>query len=615
MKRCAGAWQRAVAVVLMLAGAPIVARAGLALPAPETVFGVYERNRQQGRPNYITQDLLLLAYALIRERAWEETERAELLPRVGELFASLQQAADDEPDDEPGRANRELAGLLVALVTDAAEPPAGERARAEWRFVRGAAGVASSPLFGARIDYSQFRPRGRYTATPALAAYFRAVRYAQTALFGVQPSAATGLDAATAERLAVQAARLAARLGGDGPLADLYRRIETVLGEQFGPADDLVVADVLAVTSADAGDGRPLAARLAGHAASHDRLPRILGGVVDHHRLEPALTPAHALVGWRLLAARYTPESAAMQGLVWDRVGRHLCTGDCPAPFTLSLADGQPVKGMPNVLELPALLGSAGARAALTRAGDDRYAGYADAWRRVSGHLDADAAADGPASARLAFLRAGFDDAATGPAPERLVAMLGFWTYQRRLDQLYVKQGYTLAGKSLDLTPPAARSGATLEFEALPLLRSLARYVDHEQVVATHPARLAFRELLAHCIGIAERVQAGAAPDAGDEDFLNRLDQVLLGLAGGGDAPIVVDLHTDAASGEVLELATGPARTVRHGEATGARLSVYQFRQPLAERLSDDAWRERLRTGDTPSPLDTGTGAGAGTGA
>lgn len=601
---------RVLAFGLLALGSPAFAGAGPAAEAFDSVFGIYEQNRQQGRPNYVTQDLLLLAYALIRERAWAETEQSELLPQVGELFRGLHQALANGPDDEAGHANLELASLLVALMDDSAGPPAGERARAEWELVHAAAAVAPSPLFGARIDYSQFRPRGRYTATPALAGYFRAVRYAQTALFGVQPSASTGLDEATAGRLAVQAARLAALIDGDETLARGYRRIDDLLASRFGPADDLQVADVLVVSRAADSTDATLARRLATHALAHDRLPRITSGVVDPLRLEPGLTAARALSGWRLLAARYTPESAALQGLVWKQVGRHQCSGDCPPPFTLSVVDGLPVKGMPNVLELPALLGSGEARQALTRAGDDRYEGYAEAWGRAREQLDADADESGPAAARLTLLRAGFDAAAGAPAArERLTAMLGFWTYQRRLDQLYVKQGYTLAGKGLELPSPGRqRSGAMIEVEALPLLRALLGFVEHEQAVAAHPGRLAFRELLTHCIGIVERLQAGSSVDAQDEDFLNRLDQALLGLAGEGDAPVIVDLHTDTASAEVLELATGPAREIRHGPATGARISVHQFRQPLSGRMTDADWRARLRSGEVPPPIDVGAG-------
>lgn len=594
-----------LAAVCML----VCAGAALALPGADSVFGVYEQNRRLGRPNYITQDLLLVSYALIREQAWEETERSVLLPAMTALFTGLEQAAAGDAEDEPGLANREFTGLLVALIRDADEPPAGERARAEWQLVRDATGIARSPLFGTRVDYSQFRPRGRHAANAQQAAYFRAVRYAQTALFGVQPSAATGLDAATAERLAVQAARLAALLGEGGALAEAYRRIDTLLASRFGPADDLEVSDVLAVTAADAGGKAALAPRLATHAVEHGRLPRILGGVVDPLLLETGMTPARALSGWRLLAARYTPESEAMQGLVWDRVGQHRCSGECPKPFTLSVINGLPVKGMPNVLELPALLGSDLARTALRDGGDDRYEGYEAAWTQARDRLAAEVDGQGSAVGRLALLRAGFSDTAgNGPGAERLNAMLGFWVWQRRLDQLYTKQSHTLAGKSLELQPPPVRSGATLEHEALPLLRALIAFVDQEQAIDAHPARLAYRVLLAHCIKLAERVQNGESLPDGEQDFLNRLDEALLGLAGGGDFPIVVDLHTDAASGEVLELATGPARAILQGNATGARLSLYQFRQPLSERLDDAAWRERLRSGDISPAIQLGAG-------
>lgn len=589
--------------VLVLVTAPVWAGIAILREPPQSLFEIYEDNRQQGRPNFITEDLLLLTYALIQQQAWAQTEREQVQPRLHALLDGLSAAVADDAD-APGLANREFLALLQALLADRAEGLAGARAQAEWRLVQAAAGIAPSPLFGASIDYSQFRPRGRYAESPQLAAWFRTVRYAQAALFGVQPSRATGLDAPTAARLAAQAARLAQRLGQDERLAALYTELETGLAAQFGPADDLTVADVQAVLAAGDDATTPLAERLQQYARSHARLPRILGAVVDASALEPGLTPAMALTGWRLLAARYTPEAAAMQALVHDRVGRHDCRGECPTPFTLSVIDGQPVKGFPSVFELLALLGSQEARSALQHTGEDRYEGYAAAYASA-GELLA-AAGDGPAGERLALLRTGLASAADSGIHivNRAAALLGFWTYQRRLDQLYTKQSYTLSGKGLG-PMPGTRAGARLEHRSLPLLEALARLVAHEQARSPHPARLAFAELLGHCIEMAGRRQAGEPASADDEAFLNELDRALRGLADGGDAPVVVDLHTSAASGEVLELATG-AHAVRSGPAVGARFTIYEFRQPLAERLTDAAWDERLRRGEAPIPLLSG---------
>ena len=43
-------------------------------------------------------------------------------------------------------------------------------------------------MWGQVIDYSQFKPRGRYNRTPEMQDFFRAFRYAGAVLFAVKPS-------------------------------------------------------------------------------------------------------------------------------------------------------------------------------------------------------------------------------------------------------------------------------------------------------------------------------------------------------------------------------------------------------------------------------------------
>ena len=110
-------------------------------------------------------------------------------------------------------------------------------------------------------------------------------------------------------------------------------------------------------------------------------------------------------------------------------------------------------------------------------------------------------------------------------------------------------------------------------------------------------------------IEVASRQLLLGQPAAEDEHFLNGLDAQLKRAAGGGDWPIVVDTHVNPNSGQVAQAATGLARVVRiataHAKtsdptvarvihAHGARFTQYEFKRPLAERLTDAKWRETL---------------------
>jgi hypothetical protein len=70
----------------------------------------------------------------------------------------------------------------------------------------------------------------------------------------------------------------------------------------------------------------------------------------------------------------------------------------------------------------------------------------------------------------------------------------------------------------------------------------------------------------------------------------------LLALSGAPDKPIVIDVHSNPAAGQVVEEATGYPRVVSgEGSARGAVFTHREFKQPMSERLTDASWRELLR--------------------
>jgi hypothetical protein len=73
---------------------------------------------------------------------------------------------------------------------------------------------------------------------------------------------------------------------------------------------------------------------------------------------------------------------------------------------------------------------------------------------------------------------------------------------------------------------------------------------------------------------------------------------------------VVADVHTDTNSRQCLEEGVGYPLEIfvivnegGHIRLTrGAMFSYYEFTQPIANRLTDEAWRELL-TGDSPPPM------------
>lgn len=551
-----------------------------------SIFSVYEQNEREGVPNYITEDLLLASYGLIRVHVAKGIERERYLPQLERLTTGLHEALDKHVGkDAASRANRDYLAVLVALLAgrnQVANSADAKRAQAELDLVLAAGEIVPSPLWGYRVDYAQFLPRGHYEGDEALTRYFRAARYAGAALFAVKPSRATGVSRSLAKRMAQQAEQLARLIDADAELAAARQALLANLMWRFGPAEDLTLAAVLAVPPQPA---RTHATRLFEHAKVRGMLPRILGGVVDKSRLHKDVSPLEALAGWRLLPQHRTVDYAAFQSLVFDGTGAF--EGNVEAeekPFGLALIDGEAVKGFPLLGELMWLLGSAGALEVLEEDDEVAFAGYQEAAERAKRAL---AEATGLAALHQRLLQTGF----AGPEnAARRTALRAFWTWQRYAALLYAKQSYTPAGKGL----PASRArGARIE-PSLALYQSLARVVDGHRVHTPHPSWDAFADVLNGVIDVASRQLLLGHPTKEDERFINGLDADLKRTSGGGDWPIVVDVHVNPSSGQVVQEATGLASVVRVNPARGARFTQYEFKRSLAERLTDTTWRDML---------------------
>lgn len=575
------------------------ARIGEVVPVTAGLFQLYELNRTGSRPNYITEDLFLVTYGMIRVSVGRSLEREKYAEQLRGLIRGLQARVEaDAAGDQAGQANRDYLAVLAALL-DGRREVAGagkaKRAQAELDLALAANGVRASPLWGRTLDYTQLRPRGHYTGDENLERYFRAARYAGAVLFAVKGSRATGVGKRMAVRMALQARRLAQAIDEDPILSALHAELLHELAWRFGLPEDIPNQALLEV---EAEPSKSYGRRLLQLARTKGLQPRILSGVVDRSRLEKGVTVRDALTGWRLLPQRRTPDSAAFQQLVFDGTGEYqgrLEGNGGDGPFALAMIDGRAVKGFPLLAELMRAWGSEPSDRNLVAQEETAFAGYNEAFGRAQEEL---AAATGLAALHQQFMQTGLRGMAafsSSAAQERLTAMRAFWTWQRYASLLYAKQPYTPAGKGLPLEQP--RPGAWLE-PSLALYQALARVVEGHRAFSPHPFWDAFAALLARAMDISSRELLLGAPTEQDEAFLNGLDIELRTLAGGNDWPIVVDVHTNPASGEVLQQATGWAQAVllrRAGKtARGARLTQCEFKHPMADRLTDARWRELL---------------------
>ena len=599
-----------VLALLVMGGAVTLSGSAWAAGAPEGMFALYENNRTQGVPNYITEDFLLLAYCLVLNESVTEMEEKVLRPEFqGLVEAMIKKIGSRESLDDAAKANLDYLAVVAALLSGG-ESPAGaanlEAASKELQMVRAAAGLAPSVLMQQRIDYSQFKVRGKYTRSKELGQYFQAMRYAGTVLFPVLDSKATGVTAEQADRLTGQALALSRMLGEDKDLQKIYQGFEERLSWLFGPVEDLTADDYnkTAQKMKDAPTAKVRAALLE-LARKTGRQPAIISAVVDVGELEKGVTVRDVVTGWRFMPQRFTPDSAAFQQLVFNTVGAY--KGD-KKPFSLAAIAGQPVKGFPLGLELIALLGSKEAERLLDAADERNYEGYQEAAAKAKTYLDKKA---GLPSEYLGLMGFWLGRGEAGPDEARRVnTCLGFWTYQRYISLLYAKQSYTMALKSVAMAPE--RTAAWIE-PAPELYLRLHKHVKDLLVHLKIERVQKFAEVIEKCQAIAVKAAKKQDLDKEEVDFLNSLDKVLLALTGVKDQPIVADVHTEPNSQQVLEEALGHPRAVfkelGENKARGALFTYYEFKHPMEDRLTDEKWRQLLKDAKWMEALEVSPGS------
>jgi len=285
-----------------------------------------------------------------------------------------------------------------------------------------------------------------------------------------------------------------------------------------------------------------------------------------------------------------------------------------------------------------ALLGSRRAAPILAGLGDSQYKGYEQALAGLSQEMDAlDAAAWNQnlywtwlwvLKSVFAQHGRGYPVFMQGEAWEdRLVTQaLASWAELRHDTILYVKQSYTMTLSAI--LEPVERPQVDGYVEPVPevynrllgLTRMMRRGLDGMGFL--EPAEAArFQRLesaLGRLVAMSTTELRGGALSREDQDLIRKFADVLDGVLEGLDAKtrkttMVADVHTDTNSGMVLEEACGPVNllitAMRIGDevrlAAGPELTYFEFKQPVADRLTDEAWREMLANRPPPSPAWT----------
>ena len=170
-------------------------------------FTVYEKARYANLPIFVTSDALLHSYHLLFDKVLRTAETEQFIPLLRSLNAAMLAKSDEIYQAAAGTDWETDALRLVAFFgvgsqlldpTVQVPPYAQELVTAELANVNAAAGMLASPIFPSLVygeDYTQYIPRGHYTRSEELSAYFKSMMWYGRMTFilkGLDPEAARG---------------------------------------------------------------------------------------------------------------------------------------------------------------------------------------------------------------------------------------------------------------------------------------------------------------------------------------------------------------------------------------------------------------------------------------
>ena len=627
-----------------------VARNGFVVIPSNAFAGMaqaYRGLKQRHLPVFVTTDALLHTAHLFFDyllRIVEVTAlRAQLAALVETLLnASARDLAEAADPKVREAARRNLAffsvGTKLLDPTHRAPPQVADLVEAELELIEKHSDQSPpprSPVLGIREDYTQYIPRGHYTRNDAFRTYFLAAMWYGRMGFFLYPSESHNLSPADTERLARQALLITRHLCRqrirDRDAFQVWRGIYETTALFAGRAEDPGPNEYLDLAQATYGAPPDLAqlsddARLGDFMTRARELPRprILS---TYYMIPDAVTPRwqDGTLGFHFLPQRFVPDAHILGELTWDRVGRYLGEGH---PFTLyvSLYEG-PYRGVPRGLDVLAAFGSELAERILREEGDAAYAGYAERLSELHA-LYARKALGGDLYHRWLDVLRTLWQKPPQAAPafmqnnawvcKQLNAALGAWAELRHDTILYVKQSYTSVPRGMALPPPPLPA----YLEPCPqLYRQLGGLVGQMREELDGWGMLdpdigdrvaGFEALLVELAGIATRELAGQWPTRAEVEDLSAIGQRLKALldfppavmaqissATDDRMALVADVHTHMEGGVVLEEAVGDPHLIcveleRQGGRTrywGAVFSYYEFKHPIDDRLTDEAWQ------------------------
>ncbi len=608
-------------------------------------FSIYEDNRYEYIPSFVTTDSVLHTYHLYFNFLLKSLEEEELYNLAYDLSKEMQELSLSQYEklkgtDWENAARRNVAYFSVVMkVLDeknakipefVADTVADDIELMEAHEGMGPSNVMGEPLY--LEDFSQYIPRGHYTKSEQLSRYFKALMYYGRMTFRLQYE-----DETRSALLMVEA------LKNDDSARNDWRRLYEPIGFFVGEPDDLVYLDYAPVAEKAYGEGFNVDTLL----SNKDALKSFMEeagelrdpGVNSMPVLGTILAPGgveertEEIKGFRFMGQRFTIDAYVFQKLICREVGNLDGTMDCPKEDSRML---------PNGLDIPAAMGSKIAYEILDEMGETGYKMYPENMKKLQ-----DGMSKLPMSQWTTNLYWGWMHTLNALLPEygegypmfmqsdewkkkELNTYLGSWSELKHDTILYAKQVYAELGGGPMIEEKDDRGYVEPNPEVYARLASLTQLTadglkDREILsVKNEEQLLKLKEMLLKLRDISVKELENTALTDDEYEFIRAyggslehfwyetftdLEKEKGNLLNDNPAPIIADVATNP-NCCVLEVGTGYIEPIYvvfpiDGElhvGRGGVYSYYEFVWPMADRLTDEKWRDEILWGGEEKP-------------
>jgi hypothetical protein len=617
----------------------------VAMHSQEVQFGDIrvETSQRFGQPYYVTTDAAFHALHLLFDDLLKAAEREHFRSQMIAITqATLEQVRADltQVQGTPLEAETQqaLAYLSVALKlfdpTTQVDASVADVVSKQVDQIMAAGGRAKSALFpDFEDDYGAYLPVGHYAGDTDLEAYFRGMTWYGRMHFRLADPDNPSFKPSRLPLIVTLALRRAQVEGQ--PASDAWASLHKTLTFVVSPSDDAGPLEYTALMDQVYGDHATLqdladAARWQDFLSRSDQLPvpqinsLFVVSTVD-------LAPEK---GWRFMGQRFTLDGLVLQNVIFDKV----------KPKT----DGER-RELPSGLDVMAAFGSSPALQELEKQGATGFPNYSDQMSKMQQAVQAQPADqwlgrfyDGWLYAFLPVVQA--KQAAYPPYMQTsawsykdLNAALGSWAELKHDTILYTKMpegagggGPPMSGPAPSYVEPNPQAFYRMSYIARSLACGLQNLILQEPCVPGEGGMYStdVTGFINGMSGLGGRLQSlgdiaakqlAGQPVSEDDNYL------ITGCLGmiecmntdtGYNIPtskmpeVPVIAAVTGAQNSVLEVGVGKVDRIyvvvplegRWEVAQGGIFSYYEFSQPRDQRLTDEAWREKLAGGSVEQP-------------